>query len=336
MLIEGRGGMSTDNVLLLGATGVSGRNIARRLHDHGLALTLAARDRAHLDAMADSLPGSQVLAGDVLDPGPIPESVRLVVNTVGPFSTHAQPIRQACLDQSVPYLEIANEHAAAQQLLSLDSHARRRHIPMLTAVGMGPTVAEALLAEAITDTSQAPTDVRLITAPAGEVLSPGLQATFADAMARGAVWLEDGELRTAPFGSGMAEVRLGGRSRPVLPAPTADVIVAHRISNAHNVKGFFAAPGADAGSDSYVYVDARWSDGRHRGRQARLGNGNEVSADIVAETVMRMLAGDTAAIAGAWTPVGLFGPAVVFGVAAMEVTDAAPQQVWVKTGEAVT
>ncbi|WP_068182150.1 hypothetical protein [Mycobacterium sp. UM_CSW] len=329
--------MSADNVFLLGATGVSGRNIARRLHDHGLALTLAARDGDRLDEMAGSLPGSRVLAGDLLDPGPLPDSVSLVVNTVGPFSTHAQPIRQACLEQSVPYLEIANEHDAVQQLLSLDSQARQRHIPMLTAVGMGPTVAEALLAEVITGASQPPADVRLITAPAGEVLSPGLQATFADAMARGAIWLEDGELRTAPFGSGMAEVHLGGRNRPVLPAPTADVVVAQRMSNARNVTGFFAAPGglAGAGDDSYVYVEARWPDWRRRGRQARMGNGNEVSAAIVTETAIRILASDRAAIAGAWTPVSLFGPTVVFDATSMEVTDVAPEHVWVKTAEAV-
>jgi short subunit dehydrogenase-like uncharacterized protein len=267
--------MSTGNILIVGSTGVSGRNIARRLHDRGLPLTLAARDRGRLNEMADSLPGSRVIAGDVSDPGSLLDSVTLVINTVGPFSTHAEPLRRACLEQSVPYLDIANEHAAAEQLLALDWAARQQRIPMLTAVGFGPSVAEAVLADLITHTGQPPTGVRLVTAPAGEVLSPGLQATFADAMARGAIWLEDGSPRTAPFGSGIAEIRLGDSTRQVLPAPTADVIAAHRISNARNVKAFFAVPGdtSQATPDSYVYVEAQWTDGPHRGRQARLGNG---------------------------------------------------------------
>jgi NAD(P)-dependent dehydrogenase (short-subunit alcohol dehydrogenase family) len=326
--------MSDDNILIIGATGVSGRNITRRLHHRGLPLTLAARNRDRLDEMADSLHGSRVIAADVESPDTLLDSVTLVVNTVGPFSTHAQSLRHACLERAIPYLDIANEHAAAEQLFALDSDARRQHIPMLTAVGFGPSVAEALLADVIADVGQPPHSVRLVTAPAGEVLSPALQATFADCIARGAIWLEGGKLRTAQFGSGSAAIRLGGSRRQVLLAPSADVLAANRISHAPNVNGYFAAPGDthQPSKDSYVYVDAWWPDGLRRGRLARLGNGNDVSADIVTETISRMLANDPAAIAGTWTPIGLFGPGVVFEAASMEVSDVAPDEIWADTG----
>jgi hypothetical protein len=324
----------SDDIVVAGASGVSGRNIARRLHERGLPLVLAARDRGRLDEMAESLPGSRVIAGDIDALTATLGAAALVVNTVGPFSTRAQPVRQACLHRGIPYLDIANEHVALEQLVALDLAARRRGIPMLSAVGFGPSVAEALLTELTAEVDQPPQRVRIVTAPAGEVLSAGLQATFTDAIARGATWLQDGGIRMAPFGSGAATVRLGEATRQVVPAPTADIIAAQRVTKAPNVIAYFATPGAHqpAGEDSYVYVEAEWSDGVRLGRQARLGNGNQASADIVAETIARMLATDRGAIAGAWTAVELFGPTVVFDATTMEVVDADPRQVWADTG----
>jgi short subunit dehydrogenase-like uncharacterized protein len=323
----------SDHILLVGATGVSGRNIAARLHDRGLSLTLAGRDSGRLDEMAISLPGARVIVGDVSNPDPLLDSATLVVNTVGPFSTHAQHLRHACLERSIPYLDIANEHAAAEQLFALDSDARRQHIPMLTAVGFGPSVGEALLASLVAEIGRTPQRIQLVTVPAGEVLSPGLRATFADSIARGAIWLEDGELRMAQFGSGVAEVRLGGTSRPVVLAPTADVIASSRITNAPNINGYFAAPGHthQPVKHSYVYVDAQWPDGLQHARLARLGDGNNVSADIAVEAISRVLANDPATIAGAWTPVSLFGPGVVFDAASIQVSDVEPEEIWSDT-----
>jgi hypothetical protein len=63
---------------------------------------------------------------------------------------------------------------------------------------------------------------------------------------------------------------------------------------------------------------------------------NEISADIVAETAIRILASDSAAIAGAWTPIALFGPAVVFDVTTMEVAEVAPDRIWANTRGAAT
>src|SRR5438046_787678 len=68
-------------------------------------------------------------------------------------------------------------------------------------------------------------------APEGPV-SPGIQATAAQAAAEGTAWYADGALTRAPLGTGGTLMTLGGHAWPMIPAATAELETAHRASGA--------------------------------------------------------------------------------------------------------
>ncbi|KAJ6631388.1 Saccharopine dehydrogenase-domain-containing protein [Mycena sp. CBHHK59/15] len=104
--------MSTkSDVLVLGATGFTGRLITQYLCTHreraSFTLTLAARNKARLDALvADCELGSGVtlLVVDVTRAEQVEDAVRsarVVLNTVGPFWTWGTPVVKACVKYGV-------------------------------------------------------------------------------------------------------------------------------------------------------------------------------------------------------------------------------------------
>ncbi|KAJ7672071.1 Saccharopine dehydrogenase-domain-containing protein [Mycena rosella] len=106
-------------VLLLGATGFTGRLIAKYLstHPEGSAFTLAlgARSKGRLDALASDLGlGSavQLHVVDVTRAEQIEAAVKgaaVVINTVGPFWTWGTPVVHACVKHGVHYVDLTGE-----------------------------------------------------------------------------------------------------------------------------------------------------------------------------------------------------------------------------------
>lgn len=77
-----------DTIAVLGATGRTGRGIARALHDGQRSLVLVGRAQTRLAALADELHGSRVVAGsfEAVLQAIAGENINLAVNTVGPSS----------------------------------------------------------------------------------------------------------------------------------------------------------------------------------------------------------------------------------------------------------
>src|SRR5438552_992421 len=113
--------MGTLDVLLLGASGSTGRLIADELARRGLSIGLAGRDSEGLNALAQRLSAhdaqSEVCTVDVTDPVLLRGSIahaRVVVSTVGPFTPTAGAVVEACLALGVSYVDIANEWSAVR------------------------------------------------------------------------------------------------------------------------------------------------------------------------------------------------------------------------------
>ncbi|KAJ7496625.1 Saccharopine dehydrogenase-domain-containing protein [Mycena latifolia] len=106
-------------VLLLGATGFTGRLIAKYLSAHqdsaSFTFALGARSRSRLDALVSDLGlGSavQLHVVDVSRPEQIEAAVAsatVVINTVGPFWTSGTPVVKACVKHGVHYVDLAGE-----------------------------------------------------------------------------------------------------------------------------------------------------------------------------------------------------------------------------------
>jgi Saccharopine dehydrogenase NADP binding domain len=320
----------SENVVIMGAGGASGQRIARLLAARGIQLMLAGRHHASLAPLAEEL-GAGHIEADIARPELVLKGARMMVNTAGPFASFAAPAAKECLAAGIPYLDIANELSAAGQLLGLADQAFANGTVAVTGAGFGPAVTESLLLQLMTGHAGTPAAVRVAVAPAAEGVSPGVQATVALAVAEGAAWYAGGVLHREPLGAGAANVRLGGHTWQVLPAPVGDLAAARRASGAPDIIAYFAVPGQRpaTGQTSYAYAEIQDHDGGKKACMASLGIGLDVTAAIAAETACRILAGNLGAGPGAWTPGALYGPGLVSSACDINVRPADPDTVWV-------
>jgi saccharopine dehydrogenase (NAD+, L-lysine-forming) len=203
-----------ENVIIMGAAGASGQRIARALAARGVPLTLAGRHRATLAPLADEL-GAAVTEADITRPAPVLDQARLVVNTVGPFGELAPALAAASLAAGVAYVDIANELTATTRLLELDGQAKASGTVLVTGAGFGPAVTESMLLRLLPTLPGPAARVRVAGAPSapGGPVSPGIQATAAQAAAEGTAWYAGGELTRAPLGTGGTLMTLGPAGR---------------------------------------------------------------------------------------------------------------------------
>ncbi|KAF5366000.1 hypothetical protein D9758_006690 [Tetrapyrgos nigripes] len=107
------------DLLVLGATGVTGRQATRYLANHpehsSFTLAIAARSKHKLDALVQeySLPNSiQIFTVDVTNDQQVEEVVRnakVVLNTVGPYYRWGTPVVRACARNGVHYVDLTGE-----------------------------------------------------------------------------------------------------------------------------------------------------------------------------------------------------------------------------------
>ena len=136
-----------NEVWVLGATGRTGRMIARRLHEAGVALVLVGRDRERLEGVAAGLGGApRLLVGSLGSTlaGLAQDRPGVVVNTVGPFTTTAAQVARAC-PAGTHYVDVTNELPAVQQILALDRQAAAGGQVFVTGAGFGVLATESVL-----------------------------------------------------------------------------------------------------------------------------------------------------------------------------------------------
>ncbi len=105
-----------NDITLLGATGFTGRLIARYLDEHAPASTrivLAGRNPGKLTSVTEDLGRDVGVARvDVTDPPSIralAESTRVLITTVGPYIEHGEPVVAACAVAGTDYLDLTGE-----------------------------------------------------------------------------------------------------------------------------------------------------------------------------------------------------------------------------------
>jgi short subunit dehydrogenase-like uncharacterized protein len=305
--------MST--ILVLGATGTMGRLIARQASRRGLSLVLAGRDLDQLVQLAENLSPApvRVALADLGNPEAcrsLVAGVDLVLNTVGPFSRHAGPVVDACVQAGVAYVDLANELPAVRQLLERDAEARRRGVVLVTGAGFGVVATETLALLLAQETGGQLVEVQLAAVPAVASTSAGVRATVAEALTGGSARYRDGQLVAAPFGEGKRMVEFPEGPRQVVPVPVGDLVAAQRATGAPNVVVYgdvaaHAEPPPDtANLRSYAWAAATTVNGHCLEARLAFGEGLQASASIAVEVAARVLASPSP---GAWTPGQLFG-----------------------------
>lgn len=231
--------------LLYGATGYTGRLVAREAKARGHNVILGGRDPHKVAALANELEvGHRAFDmsshRDVIDKGLT--GVRLVLNCAGPFSLTSSTLAQACLRTGAHYLDIASEIADHRSLQRLEERAREAGVMLLPGVGFGILPTDCL-AHWLHQTLPGAVTLTLAFA-AGSSASHGTLATFLESLQQGGFVRRKGQLVPAEPASESVTIDFGpGRQRRAVLFPwRADVLSTGLSTGIPHIQSYAAVP----------------------------------------------------------------------------------------------
>ncbi len=333
-------------IWVLGGTGRSGRTIAAQLARHGLTAVLVGRDASRLHTAAQPT-GSETLPAPSLAAAAAEirqQRPAVVVNTVGPFTTTAPEVIDACRAVGSHYVDLANDVAALSAAYGMHDAATRAGHTLVTGAGFGVTATESVVAK-LCEGRPAPLWVRVDMVPsiameegtAGEALIGTLLGSLHGRR------ITDGRLAPARIFSDAMRLTLPDGSQVTTASmPSGELLAAHRASGArHVLSATSEAPSSPLipammpalGSlmrwgrlrafttrhlarvrveaktrpreHSWGHAVVTWTDGETREGWLRLGDAQEFTGAVAAEIARRLLTGKGRP--GAFTPAALFG-----------------------------
>lgn len=231
--------MSAD-IWVLGATGRSGRGIARRLRGTDHTVVLAGRDAPRLDSIAAEVGGAVVMSGSF-------ESLLLqiqaaapavVVNTIGPFARTSVPVIAAC-PPGTHYVDIGNELSGVRAVLDGHQRALVDGSTIVTGAGFGVLATESAVMR-VCEGSSAPARVRVDAIPSlateAGLVGSALAGSMLDGAPDGGRRVEHGRLvRSAVAGARRQLTTPTGDTVTTAALPTGDLLAAWRASKAESV-----------------------------------------------------------------------------------------------------
>ncbi|WP_372790020.1 trans-acting enoyl reductase family protein [Paraconexibacter sp.] len=126
-------------IVLLGATGYTGRLTTAALVAAGATPVLAGRDAAALGALAEASGGLPTAVADITRPGSVRallEPGDVLVSTVGPFVRYGHAAVESAIDAGCHYLDSTGEPAWVREVFTrYGSQAAERGCALLTAIG---------------------------------------------------------------------------------------------------------------------------------------------------------------------------------------------------------
>ena len=145
------------DLIVFGATGVTGREVARYLTEVGANWAAAGRDPAKLEctlAAVDAEPAA-CMAADVGDPGSLAEMASrgaVVLNLVGPYTSRGRPVIAACVEAGTHYADLTGEIPFVRETIAeFDAAATEAGVKVVQVCGfeaLPPDLAVQLAVEA--------------------------------------------------------------------------------------------------------------------------------------------------------------------------------------------
>jgi short subunit dehydrogenase-like uncharacterized protein len=233
-------------ILIYGATGYTGKLIAKAAAEQGARPILAGRNLEKVKAVAEPL-GLAARAFDLGDPARIDAAIKdvsAVLCIAGPFSATSRPVADACLRNRVHYLDITGEIEVFEALAARDAEARARGVMLLPGAGFDVVPSDCLAAHLKRRLPDA-TDLKLYLA-LGASMSRGTAKTMIEAIAAGTRLRRDGRIVSRDRAeSGSCD--FGKGAKPTVQMSWGDVATAFHSTGIPNVEVHFeAAPAVKA------------------------------------------------------------------------------------------
>jgi saccharopine dehydrogenase (NAD+, L-lysine-forming) len=129
--------MSSEQWLIYGAAGYTGRLVAEEAVRRGHRPVLAARSAEKLLPLAERL-GLRHVVVDLGDEQTLTRAIgdsQLVFHAAGPFARTSEPMVRACLRAGAHYVDITGEIDVFEANLARHDEARRKGIVLMSGVG---------------------------------------------------------------------------------------------------------------------------------------------------------------------------------------------------------
>jgi short subunit dehydrogenase-like uncharacterized protein len=227
---------SSDAFVIYGATGFTGRLLARAARELGLRPVLCARDEQRLAAVASSLELEHRAA-----PLPNLEAVlrdfKVVIHAAGPFSETFQPVVEACLRTGAHYLDVSGEAGSIEGVSRWDAEARRRGVMLMPGAGFDVVASDCLAAYVAKQIRRAR---RLSIGVSGlELVSRGSARTLINELGRPARIRRDGVLTDVAPGGLRRDFDYGGGPRASVAVGWGDVVSAYYTTGIPSIEVYF-------------------------------------------------------------------------------------------------
>lgn len=347
--------------MLYGAYGFTGVLLAEEARARGIRPLLAGRDRERLEALGKRLDlPTRCLALD--DPAALRAAlgeVSLVLHAAGPFSRTAAPMRRACLERGIHYLDITGEIDVLEATHACGPEAQSAGIACLSGVGFDVVPSDCL---AVHLARRLPGATRLELALHGTAsLSPGTSKTILENLAEGGRIRRGGRIEAVPPAWATREVPFSCGPRLTFTIPWGDVSTAYHSTGIPEIRVYSSTtPGAlpwirslawlgpllrsrlvqglgsraieawvpgpdeEARTRARSYLWGRVEDDSGAAVEATLETpeGYRLTTLAALEVTGRVLRGDCPP--GAWTPAEAFGPELVLALPEVELVDRDP------------
>ncbi|WUH89901.1 saccharopine dehydrogenase NADP-binding domain-containing protein [Streptomyces sp. NBC_00433] len=228
--------------LLYGATGYTGRLIARRAVALGMRPVLAGRSAAKVVPLAAEL-GLEHRVFGLQEAAAVRralDGVESVAHCAGPFTRTALPMAAACVETGTGYLDITGEIDVFESLFALGGRAAAAGVTLLPGAGFDVVPTDclaALLAARLPDATQL--DLAFVTRGGA---SPGTVRTAVESAGDGGRIRSGGEIRTVPFGSRQVRAAFPSGARTVVSVPWGDVSTAYHSTGIPDITTYTAVP----------------------------------------------------------------------------------------------
>ncbi len=236
--------MASGRVLIYGATGYTGKLVARECAHRGLDAILAGRDPIKLKAVA-AAHGFETRAVPLDDSARLSaalEDAAAVLHIAGPFSKTSRPMADACVATRTHYLDVTGEIDVFEALARRDAEAKRAGVMLLPGVGFDVVPSDCLAAYVATRIEE-PSVLRIGLAGLGGGVSRGTARTMLESLGDGLRIRHQGVLVRRPTGSLEHHFDLGAGPLRGLAMPLADLASAFLSTGIPHIETYIIASG---------------------------------------------------------------------------------------------
>jgi short subunit dehydrogenase-like uncharacterized protein len=231
--------VSSDPLLIYGATGYSGRLMTEAAMRANLRPILGGRNAEKVMSLSDTL-GLEGRVARLEDPRELAVALRgiaVVLHAAGPFSRTARPMVDACLRAGVHYLDLSAAADVVEELVARDAEARQQRIMIMPGVGFDLVPTDCLAAHIA---RRLPGAEHLAIGIRGLVLATrGSAKAFAEYAGRDIAVRRCGAITSVPAGTLERPFDYGQGMRPSSAVSWGDVAAAYYTTGIPNIEVYF-------------------------------------------------------------------------------------------------